>query len=78
LKKDVASSNLDPETKRVLDSLVSRIDNFIQDLFWQLNETVTIYRVDPDANPDDVEGARPGDVCIYRESDGPVQVRVFE
>jgi len=77
LHKPIMNSNMDPEVRDVLIELISRLDLYITGLTTQLKAEPTIYTVNPADNPTDVEGAKSGDVAIYKNKYNSVEVEVI-
>ena len=69
----IADSKVDEETKRVLLEIVSRFDLKFQDLVMQMKNQPTIFRI----SPDQIEGAKEGDVAIFTNAQGAVDIQLF-
>lgn len=67
----------DKNVRDVLLSIISRFELALQDLVIQLKKEPTVFTVNPVVNASDVEGAKKGDVAIYIDADGAVEVQVF-
>jgi len=67
----------DKNIKDALSAIISRFELALQDLVTQLKKEPTVFTVDPATNTADVEGAKKGDVAIYMDIDGAVEVKVF-
>ena len=57
--------------------LVQRVNQCVQDIIIQINSTPTIYTVDPRKNPVAVKGARTGDICVFKNTEGDVEIMQF-
>jgi len=64
--------------KIILETLITRLDMFIQNLVLELRAQPTTFIVDPDTNLEDVEGAKEGVVAIFKNRDGVVDVKRFD
>ena len=74
----LANDNSVPESVRVSFShLVNRINQCVQDILIQINSAPVIYVVDPRTNPTAVKGARPGDICVFKNTEGDVEIMQF-
>jgi len=66
------------DVKIILETLITRLDMFIQNVILELRAEPTIFIVDPATNLEDVEGAKEGDVAIFKNRDGVVDVKRFD
>lgn len=57
--------------------LVQRVNQCVQDIIIQVNSRPTIYVVDPRTHPNDVKGARSGDICVFKNTEGDVEIMQF-
>jgi hypothetical protein len=78
LKAAVSSSNMERENQDILLMLLGRVDMFIQDLILQLKNQPTIYTVNPATDPDAVEGAKTGDIAVFENQYGDVEIVRFK
>ena len=77
LRNMVMKANDLESLKRVMSEVLSRIDAAYQDLIFQLRAEPTIFNVDPDAESEKVEGAKPGDIAIFLR-DGQIDINIVE
>lgn len=77
LKLAVASSDMKESDKQLVSQLLARIDMFIQDLIQQLKSQPTIFTVNPATNPEAVEGAKAGDIAVFTNEYGDVEIIRF-
>ena len=73
----VSASNMETSHKDVLLLILGRVDMFIQDLVQQLKKQPTIYTVNPATNAAAVQGAKPGDIAVYKNQYGDVEISQF-
>jgi len=64
--------------KIILETLITRLDMFIQNLVLELRAQPSVFIVDPATNVEDVEGAKEGDIAIFKNRDGVVDVKRFD
>lgn len=69
--------SLSPSVREVLMRIVMRFNQFAQDMVMQLNSRPLIFNVDPAVYPDKVKGARPGDISVFTNSSGDVEIVLF-
>lgn len=74
----INASNLDAESKAVLSDIVSRLDQFIVSVITQLKAQPTLFTVNPATHTETVEGAKEGDVAIYKNDQGDVEIEQFD
>jgi len=72
------SKGIDNELKLILCLLMNRIDSLTQYLTSQLRKGPTIFTVDPSTHPTEVEGAKEGDVAIFKNADGVIDIQRFD
>jgi hypothetical protein len=77
LRTQVQAAKDVQELKTVLIELLGRIDAAYQDLIFQLRAEPTIFTVDPVAEAERVEGAKPGDVAIFKRN-GLIDITLME
>jgi hypothetical protein len=65
------------DLKGSLLEIIGRIDAAYQDLIFQLRAEPTIFNVDPVAETEKVEGAKPGDIAIFLR-DGQIDIQIVE
>jgi hypothetical protein len=65
-------------TRMALSNVVVRFNQFAQDLLMQLNARPMIFTSNPATEPDKVKGARKGDISIYTNAQGDVEIVVFQ
>jgi len=70
----VAKSNLSESDKMFLTEMLGRFNMVIQDLIYQLKSQPTIFTCNPATNPDKVEGAKAGDIAVYKNDQGDVEI----
>jgi hypothetical protein len=78
LQAGVTNSNMDPEMKGLLSAIISRMDQFMVNVIVQLKAQPTIFTVNPATDTETVEGAKEGDVCIYKNAQGDVEISLFD
>lgn len=78
LKSAISNSNMEKDHRDVLLTMVGRIDMFIQDLIQQLKSQPTIFTVNPSTNPEAVEGAKSGDIAVFENQYGDVEIVRFK
>jgi len=66
-----------PELKKAIVEVISRVDAAYQDLIFQLRAEPTIFNVDPVAETERTEGAKPGDIAIFKR-DGLIDMSIME
>lgn len=67
------------DSREVVEEIIRRLDIAFGQILSGIRAEPTIFTVDP-TDPDNaelVEGAKPGDVAIWRDSDGETQTYVF-
>jgi len=69
--QDDAPENIRP----FVGDLVGRIDMALNLLMNQLRAQPHIFTSDPDASPEDFEGAKEGDFAVYKDNNGNTVVR---
>lgn len=72
-----ADKDLPPATREALVRIIGRVNLFAQDLVLQLNSRPMIFNVDPGRYPLLVKGARPGDVSVFTNDSGDVEIALF-
>lgn len=78
LRAAINESDMKNEHKEVLVTMIGRIDMFIQDLISQLKSQPTIYTVNPSTNPQAVKGAKTGDIAVFENQYGDVEIVRFK
>lgn len=78
LRSAISSSNMAAEHQLILLTMVGRIDMFIQDLISQLKSQPTIFTVDPGKYPEAVQGAKTGDIAVFENQYGDVEIVRFK
>lgn len=73
----VADEIKDPDLRAAMNMLVSRLEAHRMDLTSQLRKEPTVFYADPDNNPGAVEGAKAGDVAVWRDDTGTDRFRVL-
>lgn len=73
----IASSSIDDETKTVLVALVRHLHLHNQSLVNQLRQHVHVYTVNPHTDKVTTEGAKAGDICVYKNDQGDVELSQF-
>lgn len=77
LRRNVAEAQTVEELRSVLEMLLSRIDAQYQDLVFQLKAEPTIFNVDPEAETERVEGAKEGDIAIFKRN-GIIDIMIMD
>ena len=77
LSMATGGKDLPPNVQGALTHIVTRLNQCLQDIILQLNSRPLIYVVDPRTNPTVVKGARPGDICVFKNTEGDVEVMQF-
>jgi len=70
----VAKSDMSESDKLFLMEILSRINMLVQDLILQLKAQPTIFTCDPHTNLEKVEGAKAGDIAVYKNAQGDVEI----
>jgi len=70
----VAKSDLSESDKEFLTEILNRFNMLVQDLILQLKSQPTIFTVNPYTNPEKVEGAKSGDIAVYKNDKGDVEI----
>ena len=78
LRVSISESNMENDHKDVLLTMIDRIDMFIQDLISQLKSQPQIFTVDPSVYPDAVRGAKTGDIAVFENQYGDVEIVRFK
>lgn len=65
------------QLKKVMLAVLTRIDAAYQDLIFQLRAEPTIFNIDPNAEAEKVEGAKPGDIAIFIR-DGQIDIQMIQ
>ena len=68
------------EFRPILNELARRLDVAFSEVLSGLKNEPTVFTVDPDDddNADIIQGAKPGDLAVYVDGTGAVQVHVFD
>lgn len=74
LQSSVSKSDMSDSDKEFLTNLLSRINMLVQDLIMQLKSQPTIFTCNPYENPTLVEGAKAGDIAVYKNAQGDVEI----
>lgn len=77
IEQMIASSSIDDETKTVLLALVRHLQLHNNSLVNQLRKHAHIYTVNPHTDKVTTEGHKAGDICIYKNSQGDVELSQF-
>jgi hypothetical protein len=78
LRAAVDSSDIKENDKQVMFLFIERVDMFIQDLVSQLKAQPQIFTVNPDLYPEAVEGAKAGDIAVFENQYGDVEIVRFK
>lgn len=70
----VKQSNLSESDKQFLVEILNRFNLLVQDLILQLKAQPTIFTVNPSTHPEKVEGAKAGDIAVYKNAQGDVEI----
>jgi hypothetical protein len=62
----------------LLLEVLNRVNMIQQDLLYQLKNQPTIYTVNPDIEPDKVSGAKTGDIAVFKNAYGDVEIVRFD
>lgn len=63
--------------RKAMIAMMNRFDLAYQDLVIQLRSQVTIYPVDPNTSTSAVEGAKSGDLAVFINNDGVVDIKQY-
>jgi hypothetical protein len=72
-----SNRDLPPSTRDALLRVIQRVNLFAQDIVLQLNARPLIFNVDPRKYPAIVQGARPGDISVFQNDSGDVEIALF-
>lgn len=76
----IEREDIPEEARGVIGEIVRRLDVAFGELLSGLRNESTVFPYDPTNadNAEFVEGAKPGDIAVYRDNVGDVKVSVFE
>lgn len=78
IEQMIAASSIDDETKTVLLALVRHLQLHNNSLVNQLRKHVHVYTVNPYTDTAKItEGAKAGDICVYKNDQGDVELSQF-